>query len=1133
MPDKDDNHNKTYKASNRMEDDEINNRLSDSEFVTMVTRSTSPTPPASSSYVRNRRAEIGIVHQKEVARSRKLPDTMDEETQCERIEETSRFSRYGNNRVSGSPWSTYLDKYSSNATSVGGPSMYSSRGFANASSASGRFNSFAYARTNEAQTNARNESTAKESSNSSQETHSFNNRNQNEKVSSGFKYMTSNENSTSNDANESSSAQNIHATNKEISESRIRDSKQSSCEERKTEMGGNPDSSRIFNQNVAFHRKDNSVENTQESNDSREDWNNRQSSTSRCDECNQRKSSISRVGRSSPKSEVKISKCSSKPEIISPKREGYCERRGSTPKSDASSSSKNEEPLRIVEGHCQNQSEEVISEKRDTSQRKDSTLSGSSQSRSTPQSRNGLTRNMSRQMTRNGSSDGSFVNMPIGRSKSSSTNSMTSQGTKIKTTTLPSSGKSSGGLVPPSVNVRQGGSPDARGKPPVPKNDTTTAVTSKSIVATKYVNKDFRKSTLNMENGDSSRSKCTRRKKSQRTICVNSKNAETTTEYIPQTVSSDSSMKSDHHQSKLLTLSGRSKHTLGRSGSSGSMKWKESRGESKSPCGTKKRPSKMSVSSNSSRSTSANSSSSDDDDEHADRSNSKRRRKRASESPKSLEKRGKISAGSSRTSVLMSSADELSMMTEKPPRPPSSPRSRSDRAAKTEEAKSFLMRALAPVTNFFKNRSQDSGDASKGSWVDSNEENYEICNKSGQSLSASKSISQNLPKEASFNNINSERNDEIKRNHTRIQHQSSDEKPWWLDSNSDNVPEGVEKARWNEDISQDTTISTALPDDGKCKLKFWRQESGERAWWLDDVSAEAETKRSPSSASPVSRRGSNRSSFRSADRRNRIKHQQSGERAWWMSDDPENVPEGIEVIPATFPDSQSVDKPDNFADNGSLGSSKPLKKIRHIESGEKAWWMDSSSNIPDGIVRIPVETNSTSDSSESYEKIDIGVNSEPESRAKRSLSRFPIEFPPPPSEEPLGDRASPEGVENPPDPPDNYNGRDSPYDNVPTTRRLSPRKRPSTLPLFIGQHTDIDDVLGDTNTLCHSPVLSRVRKQERVEEDSFENSSECEEIDATQVIIHDSTPKTPVIQRRNRDNKRIQPDGYIPVSFVV
>lgn len=126
-----------------------------------------------------------------------------------------------------------------------------------------------------------------------------------------------------------------------------------------------------------------------------------------------------------------------------------------------------------------------------------------------------------------------------------------------------------------------------------------------------------------------------------------------------------------------------------------------------------------------------------------------------------------------------------------------------------------------------------------------------------------------------------------------------------------------------------------------------------------------------------------------------------------MSDDPENVPEGIEVIPVTSADGSSIDNP---VDNESLYSSKPLKKIRHIESGEKAWWMDSSSNVPDGVVRIPMEIpNSTSDSSESYEKIDIGINPEPETCVKRNLSRFPIEFPPPPSE-PLGDRASPEGV---------------------------------------------------------------------------------------------------------------------------
>nr|XP_012229002.1 PREDICTED: uncharacterized protein LOC105676030 isoform X4 [Linepithema humile] len=1098
------------KTASQMEEDETNSRFSDSEFLTlkMTTRGTSPTPPASSSYVRSRRAEIDIVHQKEVIRPRKLPDSTDGETQCDRMKETSRFSRYGGgNRV---PWS-YLDKYSSGTT--GNSSMYSSRGYSNANSTGDKLNSFAYTRTSEASATTRNESAVKESS-SSQET------GKKEKIFDSLNCTkTGDDSSASIDSKESSSNRDIQKKNKKSNETKVRDSEQCSCGARKTEMNENSSSTRTSNQDLAFHRTENlAIPDSRENKSGRQEQNNRQSPASKCYEYNQKRSSIS-LKCSSPKSE--IPKCSSRTESTPSKFEAYCERRGSMPKSDGNFSSRAEESLRIVEGHCQDQNEEVISLKRDASQRKDSTSSSSSQSRSasTAQSRNVSTKNTSRQMTRTSSSDGSSVGLPIGRSKSSSASSVTSQGVKIKATTPPSSGKSSGNSVPPSVNLRQGGSPDARGKPPVPKNDTTTAATTKCIVAAKYVNKDFRKSTLNMENGDPLRSKYTRRKKSQRT---SSQDSETISECVSQAASSGSpiSMKSD--RSRLRTPSGGSRPMIGRSDSNGSMRWEKSR-KSKSPCGTK-RPSATS-SSNSSNQSTSNSSSSEDDDERTDRPNSRRRKKRASKSP-THETRGKISAGSSRTSVLASSADEISMTTEKPPRPPSSPRSKSDRSAKTEEAKSFLMRALAPVTNFFKTKSQDSGDTSKsGGWVDYNDENYEVSNKTGLPLSSSRS---NLSKSPN----NCERNDGIRGNNSRLQHQSSGEKPWWLDSNSDNVPDGVERVSpWNNDVSQDTTVSTVLPDDGKYKLKVWRQESGERVWWLDDISAE-ETKKSSSSASPISRRGSSRGSFRSVNRRNRIRHQQSGERAWWMSDDPEKVPEGIEVIPVTSPVASidCVDKPD-LVDND-LYSSKPLKKIRHIESGEKAWWMDSSSNIPDGVVRIPAETsNSTSDSSESYEKIDIGVNREPETCVKNGLSRFPIEFPPPPPEEPLGDRASPEGVENPPDPPDNYGGRDSPYDNVqPTPRRLSPRKRPSTLPLFIGQHTDIDDVLGDTAALYHSPVLSRVRKQQRVEEDFSEDSSECEEIDATQVIIHDSTPQTPVIQRRNRDNERIQPDGYIPLD---
>ncbi|XP_032666283.1 dentin sialophosphoprotein-like isoform X2 [Odontomachus brunneus] len=1121
-PNEDGSH-ESPKVANRMEDGKSDNRLADNEFLTLtiVTRGTSPTPPASSSYVRNRRAEIGIVHQKEVARPRELPDTLDKETQCDRSDETSRFSRFsGSNRVSGAPsWSAYLDKYSSSsgAPPAGGSSMYSSRGFNNTSSSSARLNSFAY-RTNEA---TRHEFAAKESLTSTQETHS--NRSQNETVLGGAN-RSGNENSSVSNEDTKTCGQDTRGANKETSKNRVQSNEQCCCNARKAETSRSPGISRTSSQDLAFQRREDSTGQDCRERHSEDRSKDRQSPVLKCDGCNnQRRASIPRFGRSSPKSEVKIPKCSSKPDLT---KTEVCERRESKP--DVNSRSRIEES-RIVEGL--DQSEEVISQKHDVSQRKES--SGAAQSRPAPtsQSRGASTKtNTPRQMTRTGSSDGSSsASLPIGRSKSSSASSVANQGVKIKATTPPSSsGKSTGGTGPsPSVNLRQGGSPDARGKPPVPKNDTTTAATPKCIVAAKYVNKDFRKSTLNMENGDPSRSKYTRRKKGQRNISGSSQDSETTSEHVGRVASSGSSTSIKSARSRLRAPSGGSKHGMaGRcSDSNASTRWEDSRSGSKSPCGTTKRPSGTSSSSSSSRSTSANSSSSEDNDERVDRPGSRRRRRRASESPM-RETRGKISAGSSKTSVLASSADEIPMMTEKPPRPPSSPRSKSDRSAKTEEAKSFLMRALAPVTNFFKSKSQDSGDTSKsGGWVDSNDENYEASNKTGQPLSSSRSIS--FSKAPSF--TNSDKSDRMReRGHARIQRQYSGERPWWLDSNSDNIPLGIERTSpWNDDASQDTTISTVLPDDGKCKFKVWRQQSGERAWWLDEVSAE-EAKKSP--ASSTSRRGSSRGSFRSADRRNRIRHQQSGERAWWMSDDPENVPEGVEVIPVASPDSQGADMPDGFVDNETLYSAKPLNKIRHIESGEKAWWMDSCSNVPDGVVRIPVETsNSTSDSSESYEKIDIGVNPEPETCVKRSLSRFPIEFPPPPPEEPLGDRASPEGVENPPDPPDNYGGRDSPYDNVqPTPRRLSPRKRPSTLPLFISEHTDIDDVLSDTAVPCHSPVLSRVRKQERVEEDSSEDSSECEEIDATQVIIHDSTPKTPMIQRRNRENERIQPDGYIP-----
>lgn len=369
-----DGNRESSKAPARMEESETNGRLADNEFLTltMVTRGTSPTPPASSSYVRNRRAESGIVHQREVTRSRKLPDTTDKEAQCERMEESSRFSRFGGgNRVSGTPWSTYLDKYSSSgATSAGNPSVYSSRGFNNVSSSSARINSsFAYTRTNETPVITRNEFAAKESSGSSQEIHSYGNRSQSERVFGGSNCagIGNESSSASSDSKVSSSGQGSHDTDKESNEGKAQSNEQCFCGVRKTETSR---TSRTSNQDLAFHRKeDSTIQSARQGNSDCEDQSTIQSPVRKCDEYNQRRPSVTRMGGSSSKNEVKVPKSSSK--IDSPKAEVY-ERRGSTPKSDVSSSSRTEESPRIVEGLCQDQNEEVTSHRRDASQRKGS-----------------------------------------------------------------------------------------------------------------------------------------------------------------------------------------------------------------------------------------------------------------------------------------------------------------------------------------------------------------------------------------------------------------------------------------------------------------------------------------------------------------------------------------------------------------------------------------------------------------------------------------------------------------------------------------------------------------------------------------------------------------------------------------
>lgn len=349
-----------------MEESETSGKLADDEFVTLtiVTRGTSPTPPASSSYVRNKRAEIGIAHKKEVTRLRRLPHATDEEIQCDRVEETSRFSRYSrNSRTSGAPWSTYFDKYSQ--ASAGGSSVFS-RGFNNASSSSGRLNNYVY---------TRNESIVKESSNSSRETQSAGNKNQNDKA-----FVNQNHTRTIHGnslmSRDSKIAKNleIHGMNKELDETRVQNGEQCSCGARRNETTNwSLVNSRTSNQDSTFKFGDDStMHDSGENYGSYDDQNNGQSPVSKYKEQKQGKAVIARLKHSWPKSEIKIIKYSSKPDLTTLKGETYCERENITPKSDSTLLPQLEQSSRIVEELCQDQNEKVTSHKNNVLQKNDS-----------------------------------------------------------------------------------------------------------------------------------------------------------------------------------------------------------------------------------------------------------------------------------------------------------------------------------------------------------------------------------------------------------------------------------------------------------------------------------------------------------------------------------------------------------------------------------------------------------------------------------------------------------------------------------------------------------------------------------------------------------------------------------------
>lgn len=659
------------------------------------------------------------------------------------------------------------------------------------------------------------------------------------------------------------------------------------------------------------------------------------------------------------------------------------------------------------------------------------------------------------------------LDSPKSLSRNSSSKSLTYSSTKSETSKDGKSSKSDklkSKLTPPRSDSKK------QLPPQVPKSDSP----SRSMNPITATNKDFRKSVLNMSSDGKLRKKSTKRSNSVSSADSDGATSEATeiSENLSSCVASypKSSSISKLPQKIAQDDSARSRRSCTRSPTVGS------------------------------ETSSATTSSSEDD-------NKSKLPSIASPGSSAESKLKKLNLVLTRGTASISSPDDP----EKSPKPPLSPRIKPDGPKTEAEAKSFLMRALAPVTNLFKANRQDSSD--KLNWLDNTCDNISEIKtdslssnlKSDNEVKVQKTKIEICMVEPDYDDISGEKSPKqypVK----LIRHVDSDDIPWWLQDEPE-IPEGVEvwpatsitpealtedkrviykvkneddsasKIWWFEETEESRSLSSQSP---KCKLKLLRHiDSGEKAWWLDE---DAEV---PEGVQVV------------PDplwKLKTMKHVGSGEKAWWL-DENAQAPEGVEVFREPPTDSKDEDEDSNkikpkksfwigSSENDSVEEPEFLKKykIRHIDSGERAWWLSSSENLDDDS-RYHDKEDIPLDKTKQYED-----ESDEESECQA----------------PLGDRASPEGLETPKE--DEDRGRISPYDNIPNSKHKS--KNIERVKLFISKHTNIDDVLGGSGQLL-SPIMSRIFGYD---DHGGRNEEVCEEINPGQVRIHDSTAQRGVIQ---------------------
>lgn len=464
--------------------------------------------------------------------------------------------------------------------------------------------------------------------------------------------------------------------------------------------------------------------------------------------------------------------------------------------------------------------------------------------------------------------------------------------------------------------------------------------------------------------------------------------------------------------------------------------------------------------------------------------------------------------------VSRTSADEVSIPTDQSGKQQSPPPSQRTDGA-TEEAKSFLIRALAPVTSLFK-RHQDSSENSRRletSTTESTGKDVSTITTESEKTNKSKSNTDNI--------VASNDNNLVKLK--SIKHTESGERAWWMDTESD-----------KKNCVNHANEHQRSPSEKNMPRKIRHIESGERAWWLDS-NGDSKSEKQPQM------NGTDNSESYKLPKKNKYVED---EKPWWL-DSCANIPEGIERLTPPRKSSSDSEKSEKYnffkvrhiesgdkkdwwatsnenstnskteppntlskssSNHNSLSKSNsnqlsfPLRRIRHVESGERPWWLSSNKNIPEGIEKLPTPPPQDDSDSSDSDEVQVYVPS-------AQIPPFPLHLP---DDEPLGDRRSPEGLETP-KVNELYHGRTSPYENHQQFRRRgSGNSYQKNADKFVSRYTDIDDILGSSGHVYRpfmDSVLARRTGQMPYDEE------ECEEIDPTQVRIHDSTAQRPVIKK--------------------